>query len=69
MIAPDDNAPPLAALPEQQFTVEETARMLKYATVTVRRLAARGELKAIGRGRLLRFSLRDIRAYQDRNRS
>lgn len=69
MILPEDTAPPMALLPEQQFTIQETASILKMATVTVRRLAARGELKAIGSGRLLRFSLRDIRAYQDRNRS
>jgi excisionase family DNA binding protein len=61
--------PDLVLLPEQQFTIQETAKILKVATVTIRRMAARGELKAIGRGRLLRFSLRDIRAYQDRNRS
>ena len=61
--------PDLALLPEQQFTIQETAQLLKVATVTIRRMAARGEIKAIGRGRLLRFSLRDIRAYQDRNRS
>jgi excisionase family DNA binding protein len=61
-------APPQAPMPEQQFTIQETARILSVATVTVRRLAFRRELRAIGKGRLMRFSLKDIRAYQDRNR-
>lgn len=63
-----DDRPPLAPLPEQQYTLKETADILKMATITVRRLAARGELHAIGSGRLMRFALKDIRAYQDRNR-
>jgi excisionase family DNA binding protein len=63
-----EHAPPLALMPEQQFTMQETAQILRVSTVTIRRLAQRGELKAIGKGRLVRFALKDIRAYQDRNR-
>ena len=60
------NPPPLHALPEQCYTIAEAARILALSQTTVRRLAARGELRAVGTGRLLRFTLRDIRAYQER---
>jgi excisionase family DNA binding protein len=67
-LQPYTDGPPLAVLPEQQYTIRETADILKVAPITVRRMAARGELCAIGRGRLMRFALKDIRAWQDRNR-
>jgi len=35
---------------------------------TIRRLLQAGELSAVGRGRLTRIALRDIAAYQQRNR-
>lgn len=66
-IIPDDG-PPLALLPEQQFTLKETARLLCVAEITVRRFVARKKLRAIGSGRLLRFALCDIRDFQDRER-
>jgi excisionase family DNA binding protein len=55
-------------IPEQQFTLDETARILCYSPTTVRREVARGRLRAIGRGRMRRFRLQDIRDYQERNR-
>jgi excisionase family DNA binding protein len=58
----------LALLPEQQFTSEETAKILGICKTTVWRLTERGELPAIGSGRLKRYALRDIRAYQERHR-
>lgn len=63
-----NDGPPLALMPEKQYTLAEVAELLGYAPITVRRLTARGKLKAIGSGRLLRYALRDIRAYQEEQR-
>lgn len=51
-----------------QVTIREAARLLRYDERTVRRFIARGELHAIGRGRLRRIALADIRAWQATNR-
>lgn len=56
-------APP--ALPEQQYTPEETARLLRISLATLRRMTLRGDLVSIGKGRLRRYALRDIRDFQD----
>ncbi len=63
-----DDRPPLAPMPEQQYSTEETAKILGVCKTTVWRLTERGELPAIGSGRLKRYALRDIRAYQERTR-
>lgn len=52
----------------QQYTLKEAAGILKYNERTIRRLIQRGELAAVGRGRLQRIAAEDIRAYQRRNR-
>lgn len=51
-----------------QIRIQEAARLLGYDERTIRRLIARGELRAIGRGRLRRIALADLRDWQDRNR-
>ncbi len=51
-----------------QVTKGEAAKLLGYSVRTVERLVERGELAQIGEGRLARFDLADLRAYQDRNR-
>jgi excisionase family DNA binding protein len=51
-----------------QVTIREAARLLSYAERTIRRLVARGELRAIGRGRMRRIALEDLHAWQRRNR-
>lgn len=51
-----------------QVTIREAAALLSYDERTVRRLVARGELRAVGQGRLRRIALADIRDWQERNR-
>jgi excisionase family DNA binding protein len=51
-----------------QVTIREAAALLSYDERTIRRLVARGELRAIGRGRLRRIELVDLRDWQARNR-
>ena len=57
-----------AALEPLQVTIREAAALLRYDERTVRRLIARGELHAVGRGRLRRIAVADIREWQTRNR-
>ena len=57
-----------AALEPLQVTIREAATLLRYNERTVRRLIARGELHAVGRGRLRRIAVADIREWQTRNR-
>lgn len=58
-----------AELPPLQVTKREAAKLLGYSVRTVERLVERGELTQIGQGRLVRFDLNDLRAYQERNRT
>lgn len=51
-----------------QVTIRDAAALLSYDERTIRRLIARGELIAIGRGRLRRVALADLRDWQSRNR-
>lgn len=51
-----------------QVTIREAADLLSYDERTIRRLVERGELRAVGRGRLRRIAIVDIREWQDRNR-
>ena len=51
-----------------QVTKNEAAKLLGYSTRTIERLVERGELSQIGDGRLARFDLDDLKAYQNRNR-
>jgi excisionase family DNA binding protein len=60
---------PVPSRPEPlQVTIREAASLLSYDERTVRRLVERGELHAIGRGRLRRIALADLREWQARNR-
>jgi excisionase family DNA binding protein len=56
-------------LPEQQYKIDDTAKIMGMHPTTVRRLIRIGELEAVGRGKLRRVTLRAIRDYQQRNRS
>jgi excisionase family DNA binding protein len=65
-------SPNLSLPPEaqalRQVTVRQAAEILGVHERTIRRLLQAGELSAVGRGRLTRIALRDIAAYQQRNR-
>lgn len=50
-----------------QVTIAEAARLLAYDTRTIRRLIIRGELAAVGEGRLRRIPLQGLRDYQQRH--
>jgi excisionase family DNA binding protein len=50
-----------------QVTIREAATLLRYHERTIRRLIERGELRAVGQGRLRRIALADLKAWQDRN--
>jgi excisionase family DNA binding protein len=52
----------------RQVTMHQAAEILGVHERTIRRLVQAGELSAVGRGRLTRIALRDIAAYQQRNR-
>lgn len=57
-------------LPEPlQVTISEAARLLAYDARTIRRLIARGEISAVGTGRLRRIPMQSLRDYQQRNRT
>ena len=48
----------------RQVTIRHAAAILGVHERTIRRLVRRGELHAVGRGRLTRIALRDIAEYQ-----
>jgi excisionase family DNA binding protein len=50
-----------------QVTINEAARLLAYDTRTIRRLILRGELVAVGEGRMRRVPVQSLRDYQQRN--
>lgn len=50
-----------------QVTIAEAARLLAYDTRTIRRLIARGELSAVGEGRMRRIPVQTLRDYQQRH--
>lgn len=52
-----------------QVSKRDAARLLDLSVRTIERLVERGELAQIGTGRLARFALDDLRAYQERNRT
>jgi excisionase family DNA binding protein len=56
-----------ARLEPLQVTISEAARLLAYNTRTIRRLIGRGELRAVGEGRLHRIPLHSLRDYQQRH--
>ncbi len=64
-LMPTRNA--LERLEPLQVTIAEAARLLAYDTRTIRRLIIRGELPAVGEGRLRRIPLQGLRDYQQRH--
>lgn len=50
-----------------QVTITEAARLLAYDARTIRRLITRGELSAVGAGRLRRIPVQSLRDYQQRH--
>ncbi|HEY3227902.1 MAG TPA: helix-turn-helix domain-containing protein [Roseiflexaceae bacterium] len=52
----------------RQVTIRQAAAILGVHERTIRRLVRRGELHAVGRGRLTRIALCDIADYQKHNR-
>ncbi len=50
-----------------QVSIKEAARLLAYNERTIRRLIVRGELQAIGRGRLRRIPYGSLHEYQSRH--
>lgn len=55
--------------PEQCYTIDEAAKVLRLHPSTTRRLIRHGELRAVGRGKLRRVPLWAIREYQQREAS
>lgn len=55
---------PMELLPEQSFTPEETAKILRISKATLYREVSRGKLRPTGSRRLMRFTLREIQRYQ-----
>lgn len=47
--------------------MSEAARLLAYDVRTIRRLIGRGELPAVGQGRLRRIPMQSLRDYQKRH--
>jgi excisionase family DNA binding protein len=64
--APPSSPPEAQVL--RQVTIRQAAAILGVHERTIRRLVRRGELHAVGRGRLTRIALRDIAEYQKHNR-
>jgi excisionase family DNA binding protein len=50
-----------------QVTISEAARLLSYDDRTIRRLIVRGEIVAVGQGRLRRIPMQSLRDYQQRH--
>lgn len=59
----------VAELMPLQIKKSEAAKLLGYSTRTLERLVERGELAQIGSGKLARFAIDDLRAFQARNRT
>jgi excisionase family DNA binding protein len=55
------------ALDPLQVSIEEAARMLRYSKSTLYMLLQRGELRSVGRGRLRRIAVEELRRWQQRN--
>lgn len=63
-ISPGSGHEPLEPL---QVSIAEAARLLAYDTRTIRRLITRGELTAVGEGRMRRVPVQTLRDYQQRH--
>lgn len=51
-----------------QVSIAKAADLLDYHKRTVRRLIERGELTAVGRGKLLRIDIASIHDYRERQK-
>lgn len=58
---------PHSTLEPLQVSIYEAARLLGYGKSTVYVLLARGELKSVGRGRLRRIAIEELRRWQRLN--
>ena len=50
-----------------QVSIREAAQLLSYSERTIYALLQHGELRSVGRGRLRRIPLDELRAWQQRN--
>lgn len=50
-----------------QVTIAEAARLLSYSKRKVEQLLQKGELKSVGRGRLRRVAIEELKRWQQRN--
>jgi excisionase family DNA binding protein len=50
-----------------QVTIDEAARLLAYDSRTIRRLITRGEIDAVGEGRMRRVPVQSLRDYLQRH--
>jgi excisionase family DNA binding protein len=51
-----------------QVRIREAAELLSISERHLRRMAERGEIPRIGKGKLTRFSVDDLREWQRKNR-
>ena len=56
-----------ARLEPLQVTIDEAARLLAYDSRTIRRLITRGEIDAVGEGRMRRVPVQSLRDYLQRH--
>jgi excisionase family DNA binding protein len=64
-----NQAPPIPPAERLQVRAREAAQLLSISERELRRLTQAGALPSIGRGRLRRYALEDLRAWQRRNRN
>jgi hypothetical protein len=67
-VAPMHEAPPIPLVERLQVR-RQAAQLLSISERELRRLTQAGTLPSIGRARLRRYALEDLRAWQRRNRS
>jgi excisionase family DNA binding protein len=59
----------ITAIEPLQVTIREAGRLLSYDERTIRRLLQRGELRAVGQGRMRRIPMESLHDYQRRHLS
>ena len=50
-----------------QVTIGEAAEMLGYCVSTIYNLLSRNELRSVGRGKMRRIPIAELKAWQQRN--
>jgi excisionase family DNA binding protein len=63
------NAASIPPAQRLQVRPREAAELLSISERALRRLTQLGEIPSIGTGRLRRYAVEDLRAYQQRNRT